>query len=458
MSTFNRRLLYRFRKWPFKACLAFALIGLVTDTLANNAPTGQGIWYYEIGGAQVVPHPPNPNVTSLDLSASLQLSAGYSCGKFDPVLSVANTLNQVKTGAEDMLKAMTDAATGAIAALPALILQRANPGLYDLLQNALVAANYKVDLATKSCQQMEAEIAQGKNPYHELLVLSKGNDWKRAMSIGQADINQASTQIENSNGDNGLPWVFGQQAGGRNQPAINLTADVVKAGYNISLSKPPSASLGLGSLDTTQLTQLWPTQLDSVKWVTNVVGEHIVTTCDGCPKISQPGQGLLPELTYEQENIKLELTQLLQNTDPPTRVQLSQLSGTNIQITREVMDALRDLTDGEQEIYIARLANEIALSRTLEKSLYARRLLLVGKQIPEVTTNKPATEHIETAIETLDSSTDRLLVEYRTRQLLSANTITQVLERSYQRRNQSRSIPTQGPLDKRPLIEGRVQD
>ena len=100
---------------------------------ASNPPTEDSLWYYEIGGAEVVPRPLNPNHRSLTLAGSAQLGLGYSCGKFDPVLGVAETLNQVKTGAEDMLRAMTEAATGAIASLPALILQRANPGLYELM-------------------------------------------------------------------------------------------------------------------------------------------------------------------------------------------------------------------------------------------------------------------------------------------------------------------------------------
>ena len=95
----------------------------------------------------------------MTIAGSAQLGLGYSCGTFDPVLGVAETLNQVKSGAEDMLRAMTQAATGAIASLPALILQRANPGLYELMQNALVGAKLKVDLATKDCRQMEADIA-----------------------------------------------------------------------------------------------------------------------------------------------------------------------------------------------------------------------------------------------------------------------------------------------------------
>ncbi len=153
--------------------------------------------------------------------------------KFDPVAAVTNTLNNIGSGVDDMMNAMTAAASSAIAALPALILQRANPGLYDLFQNALLKAEETMQLATKSCEQMEAEIAKGKNPYADLITLSKGNDWKLQMGIGGNDAVTAKGAVESSNGDNGVPWIGGQ-AGGSDQPVLEFTGDIVKAGYNIN--------------------------------------------------------------------------------------------------------------------------------------------------------------------------------------------------------------------------------
>ncbi len=172
--------------------------GLLVLVLASNvvraaqAPTEDSLWYYEIGGAEPVPAPANPSVVSVTLGGSAQLGLGYSCGKFDPVAAVTNTLNDIAAGVDNMMNAMTAAASAAIAALPALILQRANPGLYDMFQNALLQAEETMQLATKSCEQMEAEIAAGKNPYADLITLSKGNDWKVQMGIGGNDAVTAS--------------------------------------------------------------------------------------------------------------------------------------------------------------------------------------------------------------------------------------------------------------------------
>ena len=62
---------------------------------AAQAPTEDSLWYYEIGGAEPVSGPANPSVVSVTLGGSAQLGLGYNCGKFDPVLAVTNTLNNI---------------------------------------------------------------------------------------------------------------------------------------------------------------------------------------------------------------------------------------------------------------------------------------------------------------------------------------------------------------------------
>jgi integrating conjugative element protein (TIGR03755 family) len=265
-------------------------LSLWSSADAAQAPTEDSLWYYEIGGAEPVSAPANPAVVPVTLGGSAQLGLGYSCRKFDPVAAVTNTLNDIGAGVDNMMNAMTAAASAAIAALPALILQRANPGLYDLFQNALLQAEETMQLATKSCEQMEAEIAQGKNPYADLITLSKGNDWKLQMGIGGNDAVTAKDAVETSNGDNGVPWI-GSQAGGSGQPVLEFTGDIVKAGYNVNMNRPVTATGAVPPASMTRLSEVWATPTDARDWVVEVVGENIVTTCDTCRKDSIPGTG-----------------------------------------------------------------------------------------------------------------------------------------------------------------------
>lgn len=422
---------------------------------AAQAPTEDSLWYYEIGGAEPVSAPANPLVTSVTLGGSAQLGLGYSCGKFDPVAAVTNTLNDIGSGVDNMLNAMTAAASAAIAALPALILQRANPGLYDMFQNALLKAEETMQLATKSCEQMEAEIAKGKNPYADLISLSKGNDWKLQMGIGGNDAVTAKEAVETSNGNNGVPWVGGQ-AGGSGQPVLEFTGDIVRAGYNLNMNRPVTATGPVPPAATTRLSEVWATPVDARNWVVDVVGENIVTTCDTCRKDSIPGTGLLPKLYQESSAVTVEIQNLVGGATPPTLANLENITAPGVAITRQVIEAIREMPASEQSLIMGRLVSEISTARTVEKALFARRLLLTGRQVPEVYATEVAREHADTSIAELDKEIENLLFETRVRKEVVSDTVSMLLQRAAARRQASLNTPTVPTIDPRPLTHGRV--
>jgi len=425
-------------------------------TFAAQAPTEDGLWYYEIGGAEPVSVPANPLVVPVTLGGSAQLGLGYSCGKFDPVAAVTNTLNNIGTGVDNIMNAMTAAATSAIAALPALILQRANPGLYDLFQNALLRAEETMQLATKSCEQMEAEVAQGKNPYADLITLSKGNDWKVQMGIGGNDAVTAKTTVESSNGDNGVPWIGGQ-AGGSGQPVLEFTGDIVEAGYNINMNRAITDTSSVPVASATRLSEIWVSPAQARDWTVDVVGENIVTTCDTCRKDSVPGTGLLPKLHQESVAVTTEIQNLVSGATPPTLVNLDQITAPGVAITRQVIETIREMPASEQGLIMGRLVAEISTARTVEKALYARRLLLTGRQVPEVYATEVAREHADVSIAELDKEIENLLFETRVRKEVVSDTVALLLKRSAAKRQSSLMVPEVPTLDPNPLRGGRVQ-
>ena len=440
---------------PLTAWLFVWLLGGNLAQGATKAPTEDSLWYYEIGGAEPVSVPANPSVVSVTLGGSAQLGLGYSCGKFDPVAAVTNTLNDIGAGVDNMMNAMTAAASVAIAALPALILQRANPGLYDLFQNALLQAEETMQLATRSCEQMEAEIAQGKNPYADLITLSKGNDWKLQMGIGGNDAVTAKDAVETTNGDNGVPWIGGQ-AGGAGQPALAFTGDIVQAGYNIQMNQPITTVGPVPPTSDTRLTQIWATPTDARNWVIDVVGENIVTTCDTCRKDTIPGTGLSPKLSQEATAVTVEIQNLVSGATPLTLANLETITAPGVAITRQVIEAIREMPASEQSLIIGRLVSEISTARTVEKALFARRLLLSGRQVPEVYATEVAREHADAAIAELDKEIENLLFETRVRREVVSETITTLLQRAAARRQASLTTPQVPPIDPRPMSNGRV--
>ncbi|NNJ93536.1 MAG: integrating conjugative element protein [Halobacteria archaeon] len=437
------------------ACLLIGLLGLNNAQAVTKGPTEDSLWYYEIGGAEPVSVPANPSVVSVTLGGSAQLGLGYSCGKFDPVAAVTNTLNDIGAGVDNMLNAMTAAASAAIASLPALILQRANPGLYDMFQNALLQAEETMQLATKSCEQMEAEIAQGKNPYADLITLSKGNDWKVQMGVGGNDAVTAKDAVESSNGDSGIPWVGGQ-AGGAGQPVLEFTGDIVKAGYNINMNRPITMTGPVPPASATRLTQVWATPTDARNWVVDVVGENIVTTCDTCRKDAIPGTGLLPKLNQEATAVTVEIQNLVSGATPLTLANLDNITAPGVAITRQVIEAIREMPASEQSLIMGRLVSEISTARTVEKALYARRLLLSGRQVPEVYATEVAREHADISIVELDKEIENLLFETRVRKEVVSDTIATLLQRAAARRQTSLNTPRVPTIDPRPMSNGRV--
>ena len=265
----------------------------------------------------------------------------------------------------------------------------------------------------------------------------------------------AKEAVETSNGENGVPWIGGQ-SGGVGQPELRFTGDIVQAGYNITLNRPVAATSAVGT-SSARLAAIWNRPSEARDWTIEVVGENIVTTCDTCRKESIPGTGLLPKLHQESTTVTLAMQNLVSGATPPTLANLETVTAPGVAITRQVIEAIRLMPASEQGLIIGRLVAEISTARTVEKALYARRLLLTGRQVPEVYATEVAREHADGAIAELDKEIENLLFESRVRKEVVSDTLTTLLQRAAARRQASLNTPQVPTLDPRPLSHGRVQ-
>ncbi|MDZ4263003.1 MAG: integrating conjugative element protein, partial [Pseudomonadota bacterium] len=299
------------------------------------------------------------------------------------------------------------------------------------------------------------EIAKGKSPYADLVTLSKGHDWKLQMGLGGNDAVSAKGVVETANGGNGVPWVGGQ-AGGAGQPVLAFTGDIVKAGYNINMNRPITAAGAVPPASMTRLSEVWTTPAAARDWVVEVVGENIVTTCDTCRKDSIPGTGLLPKLYQESTAVTTEIQSLVSGAMPPTLANLEKITAPGVAISRQVIEAIRAMPPSEQSLIMGRLVAEISTARTVEKALFARRLLLSGRQVPEVYATEVAREHADSSIAELDKEIGNLLFETRVRKEVVSDTVILLLQRAAARRQASLNRTTVPMIDPRPLSHGRV--
>lgn len=457
----------RIRRPLRTVALGLALAGLPLTAPAQLPSSADLSWlYYEIGGGRGWWPPPNPNLTSVTIGAGAELGLNYSCATFDPLVSVTNLLNNLSTAADDLSNQMAMAANAAIAALPAYILQRANPGLYDLFQNALLRAEETFSLATKTCEQMEAEIARGQDPFHEWVVLSKGHSWRRAMGTGgvdgDGDIVTTKEHIETEAGRGGVPWLGGGRQGGAGQEPIRTVSDVVRAGYNVTAQRPPAAigpAFSAGDPTAPPMAQHWTSPEAAASWAVQVLGDtHIATCGDGdCPELrSTPGMGLTRQVESEREVLFPELVDLIGGATPLTAANLERFSAGGVSVTPALVRAIRELPPAERGIAVGRLSDELALGVSVERALYLRRFLHAGRLVPEINAAGPATPILQEKVAELEREIDHTLFESRIRRELVSATSQSLLGAEAARRARATAIAPAARPEAFPLEGGAV--
>jgi hypothetical protein len=159
----------------------------------------------------------------------------------------------------------------------------------------------------------------------------------------------------------------------------------------------------------------------------------------------------------EVDLMRSRLRNLVVGATPLTLEKLDEVSAPGVAITRQVIETIRQTSSTEQALVIGRLAHEIAAARTIEKGLLARRVLLTGRQVPEVQAVDDAMNETNRAMTELEQEIDNLLFETRVRREMVSETVTVLLEWDAARREQSRLRPGVPLEDSQPLEKGRVR-
>ncbi len=286
-----------------------------------------------------------------------------------------------------------------------------------------------IQFATSSCQEMERRIKNKQNPFAGWRFAAKFNDWNIQQEI-EDDILQAQDNVESNNGDNGLPWLGGIDAGGRDQQPIRLTSDIVRAGYNATLNRlVTESSAATADPDLTPLVRHWPEPNEAAKWAVRVLGDVAVKTEDGAVPETTPGFGLMPVIETARNDTRTALSNLVNGSQIPTREQLAEISVSGVLITVDVINTLRSLTPNDRQMMIGKLADEAAMANVLEKAMTLRQLLLTGRREPNVAATE-AGQHIADSINTLDQEIENILFEKRVRKEMLASTGSALIELS----------------------------
>ncbi|MCB1695196.1 MAG: integrating conjugative element protein [Halioglobus sp.] len=387
-------------------------------------------FYYRLGGGEPVTRSASNRDTTLELGGAVVWNTDLMCGNFDMSLSVDEQLKGLKGSFSNLMSSVISAATGAVASLPALIIQKVNPALYDLLQNGVLQASEEFHLAQVSCEDIVG-IMDDVITHSGWENVAKGGYWAGESASGAELLStRTSADIEGINA--GVIWVEGATKGGRGQPPIELVGDTVKAGYNQLLKRNPANTTSMvSSCADAPICEQWPNPQAMATWVIDVVGEQKIRTCEGCDKISaKPGMGLTHQMAIEQDQIAADLAALVLSGSAPTLAQLEAVSGgPGMLVSRRVVEALREENPHEQDVLINRLAAEMALSRTMERAMIARRALISGMKEPNIANLQIAQDDLAPYIADLEKDIENILFEIEVRDRVASNTAVQLLMR-----------------------------
>jgi integrating conjugative element protein (TIGR03755 family) len=393
---------------------------------------------YSIGGGNAV------NMGRAGSMQSIGVGVGWNsnlmCGNMDLSTTLQNQLNGATDGFRNIMSSVIQGATGAVASLPALIIQRADPGLYNLLTNGILQARVDFDRSKASCTAIAAKMADIAGSQTVWNTLAEGQAMKEAVSQN-SDAVAATKTAESSKGNSGVPWVGGGKAGGQGQPTIKVISEVTKAGYNLlnSRSATDTSPISTNTCNSGMVCGTWKSPDEAAQFANRVLGEVQQQTCESCTKSSTTaGVGLTP-LIQEEYDAKLEaLQELISGSKEMSPENLAAAGSNSLPITRGVITALRDEPD--QELLAQRLASEIAVASVLEKALLLQRTLLAGNKEPNVSANDVATDAITSESQNLKLEIDNLKTELELRRTLASNSPMAIITRHKERKENSRSI------------------
>ncbi|ATW43763.1 integrating conjugative element protein [Glaesserella parasuis] len=387
--------------------------------------------FYQIGGGTGYMAPPSRGNTKV-VDLGIGWKANLTCGNFDIKTTIKNDLNGLKDGFKDLMGNVIDSAKGAVASMPAMVLQRANPQLYDLLTNGMYQGKLDFNRLKTSCEEMSKVLAN-----HTL-----GGKWGQAADLesykqitsSQPDAKQAQKDLEDKKGKDGRVWIGGQKKGGENQEAINVVGDVVKAGFNL-LNKRNALDTSTisGSSCDGNLCQTWDNPQTAADFLTKIIGEQSISTCKedcGTKTSSKAGVGLSPEIEEEHVRTIVKLENVL-NMDVPKAELLADLSSTTVPVTRGLIESLRD--DPDVEVLSQRLSAEIATSKIMEKMLLARRAVLAGMREPNVAQNADAQIELERVLNIIDREISQVKLEMDMQKMITGNTASVILQSKSER-------------------------
>lgn len=397
--------------------------------------------FYTLGGGSVISQP-GTRSSMQKLGVNLGWNSDLMCGNFDLKTTVGNQLNGVTSGFKNLMGEVIQGATGAVSSLPAMIIQRANPGLYDALTNGVLQANVAFDKAQLNCENMSKRMVDftDSSKWTQSAVM---DEYKQMVNSSDGDAISVDNAGRKADGRSGSNWVGGTKAGGKGQAAIRPTHDISAAGYNMMNSKPVLSKAAISDSQCNgAVCSKFKTPEEAASAVVQVLGDRSLRTCSDAtqctsgdegqqPGTTQAGTGFSPMLEETTKGNTEELVKLVNGTVKPTAENLGKLKTGSLAVTAGVIEALQ--RDPDNAALTGRLAGELAMADTVETALLMRQMLVTGMSEPNVAAQDEAIAEGDRRITALDREITALKTQMEFKRELASNSVLTIIERDNQR-------------------------
>ena len=400
--------------------------GLLAGNASAQVPREDGRWYYQIGGAVPYLGLGADRERPLELGAAAQWSRARVC-EFDQRRSLLNHLGDTSRNVYGLNQAIIRTAALGAQRSGLYVLQRSNPGLYDLLLHGMEDGRRRFEAAVRRCRQVHQP--RSGTLLEDWLRQPRSHAWAEAALDGRDPVRMVA-RIDWGGGDEGLVWIQGRRAGGKGQPPIRLVSDLVRAGHRQRRLVNAEGDGG------DPLRGLWSDVRDASAWAVALIGDREIRLCSGCQQlVLHLSRGLRNLHHQEQLGLLDRLLAVLEDADWDASL-IDELSvpGMGIMISPRVLQALQKEQGADREILAGRLAAEIALARVLEKAWVIRHLLQAGSEEPNVAANGAARQAAAESLQALEAQVGEVLFEHQLRHEVLTGTARLLLERSLARR------------------------
>ncbi|MCU7801317.1 MAG: hypothetical protein KZQ70_14590, partial [gamma proteobacterium symbiont of Lucinoma myriamae] len=199
--------------------------------------------------------------------------------------------------------------------------------------------------------------------------------------------------------------------------------------YNTLIGRAPDKTTA-APVNSGRITEIWDTPAKFEQYAVDVLGSNEVQTCEGCQKTrTNMGKGLLPQLYNERQAIASELATLVASSSKPTFTALDKVSASGIRITPAVIQALKNESPVEQQLFLSRLASDIATANVLEQAELLLQALETGQREPNLASSDIVVEFNDDSINDLMGFINNILLSSRIRKTISTDSVKTIMAR-----------------------------